>query len=202
MKLSRMPIPSLRRMMVFVDGENLVQRYQDMVSKGRKPRLHLPYLPDIYVWHPDTVEPGLHHVIRAIYYTYAFGSEDRITEIKEEIKKLFYTQFHDQNNQDVSNMLDSDIYPCVFRKYKNKKAKGVDIQMTVDILTNVHMNNLDTVYLVSGDGDYKPVIQEAIRHGKNVYLAALSSGLNKELIYVVDKFIDLDKCYFEREEND
>ncbi|MEK0338540.1 MAG: NYN domain-containing protein, partial [Nitrosopumilus sp.] len=76
------------------------------------------------------------------------------------------------------------------------KSKGVDIQMTVDILSNVYKNNIDTVYLVSGDGDYKPVIDEVIRNGKHIYLAAFSDGLNPNLRHSVDKFIDLDKIYF------
>jgi uncharacterized LabA/DUF88 family protein len=51
--------------------------------------------------------------------------------------------------------------------------------------------------LVTGDGDFLPIIKEAIRHGKQVYLAAFSTGLNKKLLNHVDHFIDLDKVYFE-----
>ncbi len=61
--------------------------------------------------------------------------------------------------------------------------------MTLDILSNVHQNNLDTVYLVSGDGDFIPLIEECIRFGKHVHVAALSSGLSPELRYVADQFI-------------
>jgi uncharacterized protein (TIGR00288 family) len=98
-----------------------------------------------------------------------------------------------------SDQIPSNLYPKVFRKYKNKKAKGVDIQMTVDILTHVYQNNLEVVYLVSGNGDYLPVIEEVIRKGKQVYLAAFSSGLNKTLVHYVDKFINLDDVYFTQE---
>ena len=34
----RDPMPPLGRMMVFVDGENLVLRFQDMVADGRAPQ--------------------------------------------------------------------------------------------------------------------------------------------------------------------
>ena len=201
MNQGKMPLPKLGRMMVFIDGENLVLRYQDMVSQGRIPWGNTAYLPDIYVFTPKSVEVGLNQVIRATYYTYAFGSEERIQEICEEIKGVQYCQYYDPENSNASGLLDSSLYPCVFRKIKGKKAKGVDIQLTVDILTNVYMDNIDTVYLISGDGDYKPVIEEVIRHGKNIYIAALSSGLNNSLKYIADNFIDLDRVYFKPEKD-
>ena len=34
------------------------------------------------------------------------------------------------------------------------------------------LDNIDTVYLIAGDGDYLPIISEVIRMGKQVYLAA------------------------------
>ena len=93
-----------------------------------------------------------------------------------------------------------NLHPKVFKKRKDGRlGKGVDIQMTLDILSNVYQNNLDTVYLVSGDGDFKPVIGECIRFGKHVHVAALSSGLNADLKHWADKFIDLDVMYFEKQ---
>ena len=67
--------------------------------------------------------------------------------------------------------------------------------MTLDILTNVYQNNLDTVYIVSGDGDFIPLIKECIRFGKHVHVAALSSGLSPELRYEADQFLLLDNMY-------
>jgi len=58
------------------------------------------------------------------------------------------------------------------KKKKEAKSKGVDIQMTVDILSQIYLDNIDTVYLIAGDGDYLPIISEVIRMGKQVYLAA------------------------------
>jgi hypothetical protein len=34
----QVPVPGLGRMMVFVDGENMVCRFQDMLNKGKTPR--------------------------------------------------------------------------------------------------------------------------------------------------------------------
>lgn len=48
--------------------------------------------------------------------------------------------------------------------------------MTVDILSNVYQDNLDTVFLVAGDGDYLPLIKEIRRFGKQIYLAFLQQA--------------------------
>ena len=203
MRQEHVVLPSLGRMMVFVDGENLVQRFQAMVSEGRELRedAKIAHEKDIYVWAPHlSVKPGLNLVIRANYYTYAFGDNERIQQIKDEIKALQSGQYSDPRIQWVGGAPLNSLYPVVFKKERGKKAKGVDIQLTVDILSNVYKDNVDSIYLISGDGDYKPVIEEAIRHGKHVYVAALSSGLNQELKYIADKFIDLDPYYFKPSE--
>ena len=69
--------------------------------------------------------------------------------------------------------------------------------MTVDILTHVYQNNLETVCLLSGDGDNKPVIETVVRNGKQIYIAAFSSGLNPSIPNLADRFISLDGFYFQ-----
>lgn len=71
--------------------------------------------------------------------------------------------------------------------------------MTVDILKHTYLDNLDTVFLISGDGDYLPLIEEVIRNGKQIYLASFSNGLNEDLLNKVDLYIDLDPVYFQIE---
>lgn len=68
--------------------------------------------------------------------------------------------------------------------------------MTVDILTNVYQDNLDTVFLLSGVGDYGPVVAESKRMGKQVFVAALSSDLSPALRLSADYFMDLDGYFF------
>lgn len=204
MQQEHVVLPNLGRMMVFVDGENLVQRFQAMVDQGREPRedTGIVHEKDIYVWSPtSTVKTGLNQVTRANYYTYAFGDDNKIRRVKDDIKSLQSGQYRDPRINWVGGSLLNTLYPVVFKKERGKKAKGVDIQLTVDILSNVYKDNVDSIYLISGDGDYKPVLEEAIRHGKHVYVAALSSGLNPELKFIADKFVDLDTYYFKQDEN-
>jgi len=68
--------------------------------------------------------------------------------------------------------------------------------LTVDILINSYRNNLDTVYIITGDGDFVPVLEEVKRLGKRIYVAAFSSGLHPRIRAVADRFVDLDGCFF------
>jgi uncharacterized LabA/DUF88 family protein len=194
-QISRAPkdFTDYRQMMVFIDGENITMRFQDMIAKGKKPRTSVFYEKDIYVWDPAITKiVGKHEIIRATYYTYVVGDDDRLKQISNVIKTLTY---YKNGNSQLPNFL----YPYIFRKSKSaRNGKGVDIQMTVDILNNVHSNYVDTILLVSGDGDYLPIIKEAIRCGKQVYVAAFSSGLNPVLKDCSDLFLDLDDvCFIE-----
>lgn len=195
----RNPVPSLGRMMVFIDGENLVARYQSMIDAGRKPLGDVRHRKDTYVWSFPSVQPGLNVISRATYYTYAVGSADLVDEVAAELQAQRFQQYSIPGENFTAQLVQT-LYPRVFSKPKNRSGKGVDIQMTVDVLTNVYQNNLDTVYLASGDGDYAPLIHEAQRMGKHVIVAALSSGLSPKLKLIADGFFNLDGCYFEPEQ--
>lgn len=200
-------VPSFRRLMIFVDGENLVFRYQHMISHKDRPRIPVKnsilHKPNVYIWHDNfSFDQRLHEIIRATYYTSAFGDDNKIKEAKDDIRKLTFKTH-------LNSTLPRTFTPHVFKKNKknNKndsdsdnsyivKSKGVDIQLTVDILNHVHSNNVDTVLLLSGDGDFLPVISEVQRCGKQCWVYAFSEGLSPELQYVPDKFICLDSTFF------
>ena len=183
----------MARMMAFIDGENLVIRYQDMVKQGMIPKHHpeMMHLQDVYVWHSGSFKPRLHEGIRATYYTYVVGDDTKVADVEDEIKEFGF-----QSNLGTQRVF--QLYPRVFKKPKKSvSGKGVDIQMTVDILTHTFQNNIDVVYLLSGDGDYIPLINEVMRAGKQVYVAAFFSGLSPILKTVADEFTLLDDVYFE-----
>ena len=160
MALPAPPLPPLGRMMVFVDGENLVARYQALLDEGRSPASEIRHRTDTYVWSPRAVWPGLCVVQRATYYTYSIGSEELVLQVANEIKELTFTQYS-VHGQNLPVLLGNAMFPVVFHKAKKaRNAKGVDIQLTVDVLSNVYQDNVDVVYLVAGDGDYAPLITE------------------------------------------
>jgi uncharacterized protein (TIGR00288 family) len=189
------PLPQLGRMMAFVDGENLVARYQAMLDAGRTSASEVHHKRDVYVWSASAIRPALNVVQRATFYTYVTGNDEALREAAIEIQSLTFVQYS-PIAQSLSSRLGNTLYPRVFTKQKNRSGKGVDIQMAVDVLCHAYGNNLDTVYLVSGDGDYEPLIAECQRRGKNVVVAALSSGLSSRLPLIADRFIDLDSAFF------
>jgi len=65
------------------------------------------------------------------------------------------------------------------------------------MLNSSLMENVDALYLLSGDGDFVPLIREVMRRGKQVYVMALSDGLNPELQVTADGFELLDSKIFQ-----
>src|SRR5687767_4218293 len=100
------------RTILFVDGENLVFRYQDQIRKGRIPADVIVHEPDCFVWHPRMTQLSHFDLVRVYYYTAVVGDEQRIEEIK---KKLAAIIFHAGRGRDE---ITGQIVPLVFKKDK------------------------------------------------------------------------------------
>jgi uncharacterized LabA/DUF88 family protein len=184
------PIPT-RKMMAFIDGENLLARFQSMIECGavvKSPNGAITYEKDRFVWHTESIVAPMHLVIRATYYT-SVGA-GFFDDVNQKVKKL---EFWVQNNA----ALPKTLTPSIFPKKKHSKSKGVDIRLCVDALTHAFQRNVDTVYLISGDADFLPLIEEIKRAGCQVHLAAFSSGLSDKLKLAVDHYVELDDKYFD-----
>ena len=171
--------------MGFVDGENLVCRYQEMLRNGKKKNAH-EHIEDVFVWHSNmgTIRPNL---VRVNYYTSAIASTDVIDEYREKIGACIVR----------SPIGKVRLSAHVFKKpAATKKSKLIDITLTIDALHHAYGNHVDTVVIFSGDGDYVPLVKEIMRTGKQVVVAAVSSGLSPELRRIADQFYDLDEWLF------
>jgi len=178
--------------MIFVDGENLVLRFEDMVRRGWVPRSDdFTHVTDTIVWHSSFSQGVImHEVLRPTYYTYVVGDTQRVGAMESQIRHLHFA--HHRNS-----ILPTQLTPRVFKKdNRSARAKGVDIAMVVDILGHVHANNVDTVLLLSGDGDYVPLIAEIQRACKQCYVSAFSDGLNPRIRTVAASFYCLDLTAF------
>jgi len=116
------------------------------------------------------------HAIRSFYYTSVVGDDNRLQEVRHQLWGLGFN-------------------PRVFKKSrKEEKAKGVDIALATDFLSNAYKDNYDVAVLIAGDGDYLPLVEDIKRLGKVVYLAFFSGdgmGLNPELELASDRFFDM-----------
>lgn len=187
------------RVMFFIDGENLVLRYQEMLTKGYEPNPSILYEKNVYVWHRDVIRANVGNIIRVNYYTSAQATEDKIYSFTEDMKKIEYNYqgppvgtggrlggIHHEN-------IKGHIVPHIFKKKKKSvKSRIVDINITIDMLHYASLQMLDAVYLISCDGDYIPLIKEVMRRGVKVHLMALSIGLNPKLPISGDEFECID----------
>jgi uncharacterized LabA/DUF88 family protein len=189
--------PMTPRSIVFVDGENLTFRYQEMVAAGRIPHQGTAHIADTFVWNSNVTRSrfdALENVIRVHYYTSATGDHDKIASLQE---KLSQQTFVSPNGGSFHH---GQVVPLVFKKLaQSKKTRNVDIQIVIDIMRYAFTDAIDRVYLASGDGDYAPLITEVMRRGKQVELLAFSSGLNTALRPLVDRVHMLDDKFFKDE---
>ena len=76
---------------------------------------------------------------------------------------------------------------------KEKWEKGIDILIATDMLIGAYLNGYDTVMLVSGDGDFAPVLDEIKKMGKRVENAFFLKHRADALVGSCDVFVSLNK---------
>lgn len=185
---------SIPRGIVFVDGENLVFRYQSMIAEGRTPAPGVIHERDVFVWHPKLTQWCMMNLIRVYVYTSMVGDDASIARMKKRISEVSFEYDYGRDDDATGS---GQLVPIVFKKAaKSQKSRQVDIQIAIDMMRFANNAGIEMLYLVSGDGDYLPLLQEVTRLGKEVYLGALSSGLAPELQWVVDDFRTLDPLLF------
>jgi uncharacterized LabA/DUF88 family protein len=182
---------TLRRWMLFVDGENFTFRAQEFAQKHNvkleEGRYHKR---DVFVWLPgigarESIVPNAPVSIqasafRAFYYTSIVGDDQRLTTVREDLWNLGF-------------------HPEVFKKEKQRaKSKGVDIALAKDFLSNAFMDNYDAAVLIAGDADYIPMVNEVKRLGKLVYVIFFHEkgcGLSRVLQTCSDEFFKIDESF-------
>lgn len=175
--------------MCFVDGENFTIRAQNFAkSEGFNLDEGPDYQKDIFAWFPrlrtlDVILYGRSYgsysrPVRTYYYTSVVGDENTIKTVRESIWNLGF-------------------HPEVFKKSKKQeKAKGVDIALAKDFLSNAFRDNYDVAFLFAGDGDYVPLVEEAKRIGKTVCVVFFSSqGLSNSLKLAADHFLCIEQAF-------
>ena len=199
--------------MAFVDGENLTNRFETLQSeKAWTPRVgsgaggHLwtvQHRQGLFVWSPLTIinVARREELLRVHYYTTYAADESDCDNLSETISSLkshrAVEEYHSPGAQYMMTSEVVNLIPRVFRKQKRStKTKSVDINLCVDVMDYVRQNALDSVFLVTGDVDYLPLIEAVMRAGKHVYVAALSSGLSPRIRTTADSFLLLDGIYF------
>lgn len=182
--------------MVFVDGENLTIRAQELANKHGWSLTDGPFFRrDVFLWFPNHGNNSVWDIspcnlmlwhdeyvagspIRAMYYTSMVGDDDAIKNVEGRLWALGSS-------------------PAVFKKARrNLKAKGVDIALTKDMLSHAYLDNYDVAVLMAGDGDYVPLVEEVKRLGKRVHLAFFDADSTAFALKIAcDKFRALDRTF-------
>jgi uncharacterized LabA/DUF88 family protein len=180
----------LKKVLAFADGENLVFRYQELLAQGKLPKPDVVHVKNQFVWHPKVTTWSMFDLIRVSYYTSMVGDDVAHLALESRISDTWF------ECRGIDIIGGAALIPKVHRKSaRSKKTKVVDVDITIDVMRALAMP-VDGILLLSGDGDYLPLIREATRSSKQIYLGAFSSGLAPSLKNSVDIFVDLDDFFF------
>jgi uncharacterized LabA/DUF88 family protein len=188
--------------LIFVDGENLVHRYQEMLKAGYKPAEGTVHIPDCFVWNPNILKEQLWNMKRISYYTSVVGDDLKVRDIREKIGAIKYECQVEgiPSGDESSTVRTGQLIPFVHKKSsKSNKESVCDIAIAVDVMRACYRDHADTIWLFSGDGDFLPLIKEVVHSGKSAYMSAFTSGLQGEFRFAVDEFLPLEKHFFKGE---
>jgi uncharacterized LabA/DUF88 family protein len=176
------------RAMIFVDGENFAMRYGEMLQEarertGKEPQPALSggiwYEKNIALWARflDPHPRGSFRILRRYFYTSVPGDAQERQRIEQWLKDHRFEA------------------PRVFHRDKHRGSKQVDISLATEMLTHAHRKHYDVAILITGDGDYVPLLQAVKAEGARVHVWAFSKGLSSRLRMEADHFVSLDDYF-------
>jgi uncharacterized LabA/DUF88 family protein len=183
----------LKKVLAFVDGENIVARFQAMRKAGRVVRSDAVHVQDAFVWSPHVTIWTNMDLLRVQYYTSVVGDDQKVEEV---VSAIAGTQF--KSDGGAAGWSSAHLIPRVHKKAQaSPKVKIVDIDITMDVMRAALTMPIDAIYLLTGDGDYLPLVREVtFRTSKQMYVGAFSSGLAPSLRSSGEAFVDLDGKFF------
>ncbi len=194
------------RTFLFIDGNNLICRFQEVLKqKVKKDKINekdflndssIILEKDSFLWkkNMNIVFPQLSHIryeiVRAYYYTYC--NEKKVKEMRKKISDTSII-----GSEPVLKLTSE-----IITRNKSEQAKGDDIKICLDSIRHASNNSADVIYLFSGDGDFLPLVEELQKMGKYVFVAAFdyigndkdykkATGLNIKLKERADYFLNL-----------
>ena len=185
------------RTIILVDGENLRLRYEAMLGQGyvEKRGAGVIHTPGLFLWSSGLTLWQQQEIVRVSYFTTIVGDDDAVSSLEDRISKTNYVFVP----RDGAGQRSAFLCPRVFKKTKKGFSnKSADINITIDALRHAYNRSVDRIAILSGDGDFEPVVREVMRHGVQVIVGAFSNGLNPILPRVADGFLDLDRRFVER----
>jgi len=163
------------RVMIFIDGSNLYHSLKNIFGRT-----------DLDLGKFCRKLLARRKLIRIYYYNAKVG-------FKEEPERYRHQQkfFASVNAIPYSELR---LGRLVYSNWPNAPPyeKGIDVQLTTDMLTHGYKNNYDVAILVAGDSDFAPALQAVKDIGKHVEVALFGrSGTSQQLRKVADRVITI-----------
>jgi len=165
---------------LFIDGSYLRESYIDSTSKwfGNEVINDNPNI--------DFDAIKLFFDARKVFY---YDYIDRI-QLKYEEKIDFEDRVSQQ--KDYFNQIRSlEEYHVKLGNLTKKGQKEASILLTVDMMNHAIRNNMTKAVLLSGDKDFKPLIESLVNMGMLVYVSSEARSTSSELKFVADSYIPL-----------
>lgn len=163
------------RMMIFIDHNNIYYEYKRM---GRL-FMYIPFV-------------KLVSQKRIIDKTFTYMGTVYLQDPYEIARREKFFQLLKRNNIIVKKI------PLVKKPSGKQKEKEVDISLALDLFDFIVEDNLDRAILVSGDGDFRPLIKKVKKYNKQIeiwsFRNALSSRLKQEIerenLHYIDEYLE------------
>lgn len=165
------------RLMIFIDGSNL---YHSL--KGHFKRTDI----DIGRFANKLIDKR--HLVRIYYYNASVGRREEPERYRHQ--QAFFASIS------AIPYCELRLGRLVYINWPNTPPyeKGVDIQLTTDLLTHSFKNNYDVAILVAGDSDYMGALQAVKDNGKNIEVALFGKErTSRSLREVADRVITIDR---------
>ncbi len=161
------------RIMIFIDGNNFYHGCRNILKRCD---VDFPKLSQLLT--------GERKLIRTYYYNAPLSrdeDEERFMQQQkffETMRRLPYTEVR---------------LGRLILRGNTYIEKGIDVAIAVDMLDMARMDSYDTAVLITGDGDFSPLLETVKRWGKNVEVAYFNAGFSNALQDTADKTIYLDE---------
>ena len=162
---------------LFIDGGYLKQAYADSVQPwfGSAGEMDFRLLTDSFK-------------ARKIFYYDCEDKDRRASESESDFKLRLKEQ--DEFFRKIRELPGCHVRlgQLVGSKEKRRRQKEVDIRLAVDMMNHTVRRNMTKAMLLSGDRDFKPLVESLVDMGIHVELAADAKSASQDLAHAADSF--------------
>ncbi len=152
------------RIMIFIDHNNLFYEYK---RQGKR----FQYIPLIKILSQE----------RPITKIFTYMGTEYLKEKSRVIKRERFFQFLKRNGIIVKKI------PLIEKPGGKQKEKEVDISLAIDMLDFAFQDKFDRAILVSGDGDFRPVIKRIQSYNKEIEIWSFRRALSSRLEQTIER---------------